>query len=133
MLTTTRKIPVLSIAIQRTEGPRESDFSLRTVADFDAADQLLRNWSWSAPQDGGYDKCDFAVAFADDTVYHGRYALQHPDSALVNLRHHIQQYALYHSGRLRPTHQSADAYAAALNRLGSDTRAYGELLDHYDI
>jgi hypothetical protein len=68
------RVPVVSVFLERAEGPTELcrswDFTSLHQADM----QLRRNTP-TAPKGGGYDKHDFVVIWADGQTYKGRYDL----------------------------------------------------------
>ena len=48
---------------------------------FEEANQVLREWSWSAPAGGGYDKVRVELLWANGQQYVYRVDLQHPQEA----------------------------------------------------
>lgn len=77
-IASTSRTPVRSITITRAEGFEEELIS-RTFEGPQAwrlAAEELRRWARTAPDRGGYDKCDFAIVWQDGTTYQGRYDLQ---------------------------------------------------------
>jgi hypothetical protein len=68
------RVPVVSIFLERAEGPtdlcRSWDFDT-----FKQANTQLEINAMTAPKDGAYDKHDFAVTWADGKTYAGRYDL----------------------------------------------------------
>lgn len=132
--TSTAKIPLRSVLIQRAEGPHGADFRPHTVASYDDATQLLATWSETASAAGGYHKCDFTLTFADGETYRGRYDLVHHSADSPDLRRHVQDYLLAHSGRWCPPSRTWDQHRAILARFGdafAEQCAYW--LDHYEI
>jgi hypothetical protein len=72
------RTPIRSITITRAEG-FEEELITRAFEGPQAwrlAAEELRRWARTAPDRGGYDKCDFAIVWHDGTTYEGRYDLQ---------------------------------------------------------
>lgn len=109
------KIPVKSIWLRRAEGPNW-DLGQRTVASFEAADQVLRKWSETAPEKGGYDKVDFKVTWQDGETYEGRYDLVHRNVAMASLSTHIQEFCSFHGGLWCPSHLKRKDYDQFIER-----------------
>lgn len=74
---TVSKSPVNFITLARAEGLEHECGKPVTVSTWDAASATLSGWAWSAPKDGGYDKCLFKVEWANGETYQGRFDLQY--------------------------------------------------------
>lgn len=110
----------LTIVIKRGEGPiKECDIP-HTLHSFKAANELLRQWSSSAPQGGGYDKCDFRITDeASNFEYDGRYDLKHWKDETANLKAHVVGYLQYLAGESMPNHyKSQEEYLKHLRNFG---------------
>jgi hypothetical protein len=93
------------------------------------ADAVLRSWSHTAPDGGGYDKCDFIVVFDDGENYRGRFDLVRTDN--LSLAEHVKQFLMFYAGLRKPDHITEDQYKRAMKR--GDTEACQVFLDHYEI
>lgn len=101
---------------------------------FYAADQILSHWAATAPDSGGYDKCDFEVEYEDGETYEGRYDLVREDTGRFDkLGEHIRRFQKFCAGLYRPDHLSEDQYAAALKRQGGPSEAAKRFLVEYQI
>jgi len=109
------KIPVKSIWLDRAEGPNW-DLGERTVASFEAADQVLRKWAETAPKGGGYNKVDFKVTWKDGETYEGRYDLVREDMLKASLSTHIREFCSFHGGLWCPSHLKRAEYDKYIER-----------------
>lgn len=101
---------------------------------FYAAEQILSRWAATAPDTGGYDKCDFEVEYEDGETYDGRYDLVREDTTRFNkLGEHIRRFQEFCAGLYRPDHLSEEQYAAALRRQGGPSEAAKGFLAKYQI
>lgn len=73
---TLAKIPVTKIELYRAEGPTKECGPAGPFNTWEEADRRLAIWATTAPENGGYDKVDFTITFADGETYKGRYDLQ---------------------------------------------------------
>lgn len=71
------KSPVKFITLTRAEGNADECGKPVTVSTWDAASATLSGWAWTAPKDGGYDKCLFTVEWANGETYQGRFDLEY--------------------------------------------------------
>jgi hypothetical protein len=83
------------------------------------AENVLRKWSRTAPQTGGYDKCDFEIHFEDGSVYKGRYDLTYCDSC--DIAGHVLDFLMFHSGQKCPSHLTKERYENYLALMERET------------
>ncbi len=88
-----------TITITRAEGPTK-ECGTRTAQSWIEANAILYSWSRTAPEHGGYDKCDFHIMFEDGTEYSGRYDLMHFRRERPNLALHVRNFVGYLAGEL---------------------------------
>ncbi|WP_028449736.1 hypothetical protein [Chitinibacter tainanensis] len=92
---------------------------------FGHADELLSSWSRTAPEHGGYDKCDFKIVheqagFTEAEPYVGRYDLKNWRVHKPNLKAHVLDWLGFCSGRedLRPAKfATQEEYLQTLDRM----------------
>ena len=103
-----RKAPVL-------EGYFKKARSYRVIGDGMGSEVLcqLLNWGESAPDGGGYDKCDFLVMWESGESYAGRFDMQKggKENGLnfwASLKSRLEFYALVR----RPSHFKDDQWAS---------------------
>ncbi len=137
------KIKVTQITITRAEGRHEecghpvtclnSETSQRTA--WQNANEILVNWSYTAPKDGGYDKCDFVVAYENGEQYKGRFDLMHIDREYPNLAAHIRSLNNWYAGRATHPHCGMEKYKQVLKMYEQEgyTKESAEFLDNYEI
>lgn len=113
----------LSITLTRAEGLSSECGQPQTVHSFAAADALLRVWSESAPKSGGYDKCDFAITWANGDTYGGRYDLKHHRAERPSLTDHMIDAAEFALGKYCPAHMTSAKYAQHVERITESERA----------
>jgi hypothetical protein len=101
-------IQVKEIKLRRGEGPPHECGVWHSFGSFFDADLKLKNWSYSAPEHGGYDKCDFRIVWEDGTEYDGRYDLKHFRVEAPNLGAHEGCF-----GQGRQDHESENPSSAA--------------------
>jgi hypothetical protein len=87
-----------TITITRAEGPTNECNKPKTAASWKDADAILLAWSRTAPENGGYDKCDFEVVFEDGHKYDGRYDLVHFRKEYPDLAKHVRVFVQYLAG-----------------------------------
>lgn len=92
---TARKSPVKSITLTRAEGLEHECGKPVTVSTWDAASATLSGWAWTAPKDGGYDKCLFTVEWANGETYQGRFDLEYRHVMDARLEHQIGRFLRY--------------------------------------
>lgn len=91
------KIDVARVIIERV-----GTFTAKaTVTSMDAANHLLRKWSYTAPKEG-HDTCDFLIVFEDGKTFNGRYDLFPYTENFKNLSQHIRGSLQYVIGSRKP-------------------------------
>jgi hypothetical protein len=113
------KVSVKSIWLRRAEGPTKL-LGQRTVATFEAADAVLRDWAGTAPEGGGYDKVDFKVTWEDGETYEGRYDLVRDDTSKASLATHMREFCSFHGGLWCPSHMERQVYDEFIERQEHD-------------
>lgn len=88
-----------TITITRVEGYVHECNKPKVAHSWIEADSILHRWSNTAPEHGGYDKCDFTVVFEDGETYEGRYDLVHWRCEAPNLANHISSFVNYLAGK----------------------------------
>lgn len=104
---------VKSIRLERAEGPR-GQCGVKEVASFAHASLVLGEWARTAPDAGGYDKCDFTVTWEDGEQYQGRVDLERKHSTGYDLRRHMREFLRFYTGEARPYHLTPEQYQRAL-------------------
>ena len=96
-------IKATSIMIDRVEGPSAlcTKKTLTGENVWQKAQSLLLKHSDTSPKNGGYDKCDFIVTFADGETYQGRYDLKHHSVELPSLEQHMLNFLNFIGGKNR--------------------------------
>ncbi|GAC1605822.1 MAG: hypothetical protein NVS3B3_04440 [Aquirhabdus sp.] len=121
----------LQITIKRSEGPINRCKDAVVVSTFENANSVLRQWSSTAPQGGGYDKCDFVIKDLDnpDFAYTGRYDLKHFNDEAANLKTHVLGFLHFVSGKACPSHMTQARYEAMnLDHYTDEDRANASIL-----
>lgn len=115
---------ISSIVIDRAEGP--SDLcGERTFTTLKEAEAFLKEAAQTAPDTGGYDKCDFTIKWADGEVYSGRADIQRKHSITgYSLKAHITDFISFVGGWSRPDHLTPAQYASYLKTFPEN---YGDL------
>lgn len=125
----TDKIRIASITIARAEGRREEcisrTFDSRTHNEdktyLEQANTELARWARTAPDSGGYDKCDFTVTWVDGETYEGRFDLVRRHIGGGNLIGvHMENYLLTIAGAKCPSHMESRRYGSYLRSMGYD-------------
>lgn len=129
------------IVIDRAEGPSNLCGSVTFDGDdcWERAGRWLSSQSDTYPRNGGYDKHDFKVVFADGYEYEGRLDCKHRDcdDADLDVRAHVRDFISFYAGRRRPDHMTAGEYEETLKmlhrRLDTTRAEYEEFLEAYDV
>ncbi len=106
------KIPVCFVEIVRAEGLiHECDKPERFLGP-DAllyASLRLGEWARTAPEDGGYDKCDFKIEWADGETYDGRADIErsHHTAGKYDLAEHVRDFLTFAGGLWAPERVTA--------------------------
>ena len=131
------KIAPKTITITRAEGPTKECDIPRTVHTWLEANAVLFSWSRTAPEHGGYDKCDFKIVFEDGTEYDGRYDLVHHRREHPSLGRHVRSHLYYLAGDLPgwcTSQKDIDRVRRHQQSLGEDVKADAiKFLETYDI
>jgi hypothetical protein len=106
----------LKITLTRGEGPIVDCDKPHICASFKEANDILSRWSNTAPEHGGYDKCDFRIELDGEEVYSGRYDLKHWRVESANLLAHVAGYLEFISGP-RPEDMGEQNWAALQRNL----------------
>jgi hypothetical protein len=116
------RIPVVSVWLNRAEGPTR-ETGQRTVKSLSEADDVIHRWATSAPLHGqGYDKTDFRVEWADGETYEGRFDMDQNHQVIRNpLGEQMQDHLLFLSGLRRPSRMNREEYERYLESI-----KYGE-------
>ena len=123
------------IEITRTEGPSALCGTMQTFDGPDcwtAASKWLTRQSRTFPAQGGYDKHDFCVTFANGDTYEGRLDCKHascsdPD---LDVAWHVRSYQEFYAGTRRPAYMSQERYDGFLSRSGHSQEAEDFLADY---
>jgi hypothetical protein len=132
MTTTTKeKLPAIGFQITRAEGRTDLCFTSEHTTWADA-EERIGNICRTAPKEGGYDKTDFTIWFADGECYKGRYDAAHPLARAYEgtLARHVREELLFASGRKRPGHMTPEQYAQLIAGYSEGAAAF---LDTYEI
>lgn len=123
------------ITLTRLEGEHSGFVRVRKVATWAEANSLLRSWSNTAPEKGGYDKCHFLIEFEDETTYSGRYDLKHWRCETPSLDRHVRGVARLHANLDKPAWMSEERWAAACahNERNGFKKIYEAFLATYDV
>ena len=133
-MTAASKIAIKTIVVTRAEGPFDACGRPAECSTFEQANRILKTWSATAPANGGYDKCDFAIEFQDGFLYEGRYDLYHSSVKAADVGEHVRSLALFYTGRVTPDHMTQESHLAFLRKRGAEAReSYQHLIENYDI
>jgi len=126
-------IKAVKFELNRAEGPSALCGPAQPVTTWKDADNILRQWSRTAPDKGqGYDKCDFTITWADGETYTGRYDLKRHDGGFTDLLgYHVRSFLTFYSGNRRPDWMTPDQYEQTLN--GVNRSEYSDFLSKYEI
>lgn len=124
-------IKVKSIRLVRAEGPAEECDKPQTVSSWLEANRVLRQWSETAPREGGYDKCDFTITYEDGETYEGRYDLKHWSCEPPDLAEHVRGFVTFHAGRRKPAWMTDEEYESRLPSIKKPE--FEHFLEHYEI
>jgi len=92
---------VTSVKLARVEGFEDECVTV-VVPTLEEASRVLGRWARTAPEGGCYDKCDFAVTWADGEKYEGRVDLEHKHVGGYDLLGHMRDFAGFLAGVLKP-------------------------------
>lgn len=104
---------IVKIELRRAEGSSKDCGKWYEFSTWEGANKKLSEWSNTAPEDGGYDICDFKLTFDDDDEYEGSYDLKHwscdqsNEGGKISLAHHVKGFLKFVSGE-RPAWMSVE-------------------------
>lgn len=117
-------VAIVEVKVQRAEGPSSDCGIMHVYPSLSEANAKLKQWSLTAPKNGGYDKCDFFVKWADGVEYSGCYDLKHFSVDTPNIGAQMEGFFEFLTGEHRPAHfRTEDEYQALLNGYGPTIRA----------
>lgn len=94
----------------------------------------------TAPEEGGYDKCDVVITFeADDTgepfSYKFRYDMTHPSVGGYDdtVAKHVRNSWAFYAGRWTPSHMTTERHQRFLKDMEIDPCLWGSFLDTYEV
>jgi len=99
------------------------------------ANETLMRWSHTAPKNGGYDKCDFKITFADGETYEGRFDLMHWSCEFPNLAGHVQSFCEFASLRRKPSRYTVEEWTnyGRQEHVSEAASGFAKMLDDYEI
>lgn len=93
---------VTSVWLRRAEGPINELTEWLEFGTFEDANRQLRVWASTAPDSGGYDKCDFKIVYnnnEEDDAYEGRFDLERKHWGQPDLlQEHIRDFVTWYWG-----------------------------------
>lgn len=119
------KIPMEYLLIRPAEGEyAEREWECRSFADADAHLLMI---SQAAPKDGGYDKIDFFVHYADGQMYEGRIDVEHPDRKRPeSIGKHMRDFCRFYGGKHPKPWCGAEKYRVYMSRYTPELMAQWE-------
>jgi hypothetical protein len=103
-------IPPVKIEMKRAEG-WTAQATLTGGDLWNLSDAILSAWSTTAPDSGGYDKCDFIVTYEDGETYHGRFDLKRKHGGVKGLlSSQIWHHVSFIIGQWCPPHMEQEQY-----------------------
>lgn len=104
------------ITITLGEGPVSQCDRPFTADSFRSVNTRLHRWSTSAPEHGGYDKCDFTIVDEVASIhYAGRFDLKHWRRGAPDLRQHVLDHLSFIAGTVAPSHMTPEEHASVLS------------------
>jgi hypothetical protein len=128
---TAAKIPAVSIAITRAEGPARL-CRTRTFKTWKNAHAALLAAVKTYPAGGGYDKHDLLVTFADGETYKGRLDCK-ADGSDTDPAQHIRDAVAFMAGNRCPAHWDAEKYHAHIKENLADAAEALAFLATYEV
>lgn len=120
---TATKIPAVTIAITRAEGPARL-CRTRVFKTWKNASAALLAAAHTYPEGGCYDKHDLVVTFKDGETYQGRLDCKR-DGGDCDVAAHVREYVEFLAGVNKPAHMTEAQYA---DHMRSDPNQMGEAL-----
>lgn len=128
----TTKIQVKEICISRGEGPSSECGKKHVVSNYEEAEKVLSRMAHTAPKNGGYDKTDFTVTFADNETYTGRYDLKYDREE--SLAEHMRGFLEWYAGEAKNPHCGEKKYQEFMSRISPEEIAeVKQFLATYEI
>ncbi|HJU71001.1 MAG TPA: hypothetical protein VJ603_04075 [Paucimonas sp.] len=93
----TEKIDVARVIIERVGALTAK----ATVTSMDAANYVLRKWSYTTLKEG-YDRCNFLIVFEDGKTFNGQYDLRPYTANFKDLSQHVRSSLQYLIGNRKP-------------------------------
>ncbi len=135
--------PLIRVAPERIElGWNEGGHPETTIAAEDGhggvyarANAVIEQWAETAPTEGGYNKTDFKIVFADGEEYEGRLDLKGPGQANrdMDLSDHVREHVDIYSGRLTPPWMPERQVADMIGHLGGGREGMAIFRDRYAL
>lgn len=135
------KLKVVEIVFERAEGRAHECVSRTFVGAniWNDVEDHIRQISRTAPERGGYDKCDVKIKFekdatGDDTHYSTRYDMYHPNTGkFETLASHVRSSWLFYADRRTPSHLTPERHKQVLKNLEVDVAGYAHLCDTHEV
>lgn len=137
----TDKFKATEILFARAEGRSHECVSQTFTGStcWEDVENHIRSASRTAPEQGGYDKCDVTIKFekdetGDEATYSLRYDMKHPNSGdFETLAKHVRSSWLFYAGRYTPPHLTPERHRQVLVNLKVDVVGYARLCDKYEV
>lgn len=131
-------IQAAKITITRAEGPTALCGISQTFEGPDCwaeANRYLHRMSISFPKEGGYDKHDFRVEFADGETWDGRLDCKHfsCEGSDLDVAKHVAGFARFYAGLACPSHMTEEKYRKVLSHYEDVGAMMREFLDTYEV
>ncbi|WNC17939.1 hypothetical protein [Brevibacillus brevis] len=124
------KVSVKQITFARVEG-RHIDLFKKTFSTWNDVETAINNAARTAPDTGGYDKCDFWIEWEDGNTYKGRFDMQRQHCFdRQPLADHVNVYLRFLAGEQKPSHMTAQQYEQFISEYQESAR---EFLQTYQI
>lgn len=126
------KVAVKSVEIERAEGLASECIKV-TVPTLAEATRTLFQWSHTAPETGGYDKCDFKVTFEDGETYDGRFDMKRHLKDEGSLEEHIQRFVKMQAHVWRPAWMDDKRWTQFTTRTAEHKADALAFIEKYDL
>jgi len=136
------KLKATKIVFERAEG-RPSECVAKTFTGpnlWEECETYVFRQRWTAPEQGGYDKCDVVITFeadatGDELSYKMRYDMTHPNAGGHGdtIAKHLRSLWLFYSFRKTPAHLTPGRHECVLKNLNVDIAQYARFCDTYEI
>jgi hypothetical protein len=122
----------MKITLTRAEGLTDECNKPFVCSTFTEANAKLSAWSRTAPEHGGYNKCDFKIEGPDEIPnYSGRYDLKHWRIECANLKGHVLRNLEFVAGQACPPSMTKERYDAFVAARSDHKDVAEELLEFY--